>query len=59
MTANRLLELDEVEECLSVSRTTLYRLVKRGDLPTVQIGRRRYVTVQDLDDYVNRLRAAR
>ncbi|MWA02182.1 helix-turn-helix domain-containing protein [Actinomadura sp. LD22] len=37
---------------LSVSRTTMYELIRSGELPSVKIGRRRLVAVRDLDAYV-------
>jgi excisionase family DNA binding protein len=33
-----LLRIDTAAERLSVSRATLYRLIRRGELPTVRIG---------------------
>lgn len=38
-----------------VSRTTVYELVKRGDLVKVNIGRRGFITAESLAEYVNRL----
>lgn len=42
---------------LGIGRTTFYRLVSRGEIQTVQIGKRRLVAVADLEAYVARLRA--
>lgn len=41
-----------------IGRTTTYQLIKSGELPSVTIGRRRFVAVQDLDAYVEARRAA-
>ena len=41
-----------------ISRTTTYQLIKSGELPSVTIGRRRFVVSQDLDAYVERRRSA-
>jgi hypothetical protein len=40
------------------SRTTVYELIKRGDLVKVNIGRRSFVTSKSLAAYVERLSAA-
>lgn len=41
-----------------IGRTSVYHLIKSGELPSVTIGRRRFVAVQDLEEYVERRRAA-
>ncbi len=43
----------EVLERLSVSKTTLYALLRNGALPRVKVGRRTYVPVADLTAYLN------
>lgn len=40
-----------------IGRTTTYKLIKSGELPSVTIGRRRFVASQDLDEYVERRRS--
>lgn len=40
-----------------LGRTSTYHLVKSGELPSVTIGRRRFVAVTDIDQYVERLRS--
>jgi excisionase family DNA binding protein len=42
---------------LNISRSQLYVLMNRGELPFVKIGRRRVIVWDDLVAYVNRLRA--
>jgi excisionase family DNA binding protein len=44
--------LPEVLERLSVSKTTLYALLRRGDLSRVKLGRRTYVPATDLAIYL-------
>jgi excisionase family DNA binding protein len=41
-----------------VSRTTVYELVKNGELVKVNIGRRGFITMESLAAYVDRLSAA-
>lgn len=41
-----------------LSRTKVYYLIKSGELPSITIGRRRFVAVRDLDDYVEQRRTA-
>jgi excisionase family DNA binding protein len=47
-----LLSTTDAAKYLSISRTTLYSLIKTGDLPTVTIGRRRFVSQDQLSEYV-------
>lgn len=47
-----LLTLDEVAERLRVSRRTVERELAAGHLRPVRIGRRRLVTVKELEAYV-------
>lgn len=48
----RLLTLEEVQRRLAVGRTTVYRLIRAGDLPTVKIRGSRRVREQDLEAFV-------
>lgn len=41
-----------------LSRTKVYLLIKSGDLPSVTIGRRRFVMEKDLVEFLERRRAA-
>jgi excisionase family DNA binding protein len=53
----RLISVAEAREWLGgISRTTLYALVKEGELSLVKIGRRSFVQVEELDDFVKRRR---
>jgi excisionase family DNA binding protein len=42
-TLPHLLTVDEVGDALRVSRSSILRLIKRGELATVRVGRRRLV----------------
>ncbi|MEC5168548.1 helix-turn-helix domain-containing protein [Glaciihabitans sp. GrIS 2.15] len=53
-TARYLLSQDEAAHMLSISRTTLWRLVKLGELETVAIGSRRLITVSTIEDFIAR-----
>jgi excisionase family DNA binding protein len=49
----RLLNIREVAEILHVSRTLVYSLLKRGDIPTVRIERVIRVRQEDLERYIH------
>jgi hypothetical protein len=48
---------DARSELGGIGHTTLYELVKRGDLKKVNIGRRGFITAESIAAYVNRLTA--
>lgn len=48
-------DMEEAAAALSVSRRTAYELVKRGELKTVLIGRRRLVPTEALREFTSRL----
>ena len=50
--SERLLTAGEVAETLRVSTMTIYRLIRRGELPAVRVGRNYRVRVSDLDRYL-------
>lgn len=47
-----LLTLDDVATLLRVSKTTVYRLVERRELPFCRVGRSLRFTAQDIDEYL-------
>ena len=47
-----LFSLKEVAERLRISRTSVWRLVRRRDLPIVRIGSRRLVRSEDLEAFI-------
>lgn len=53
MTA-KLLTIKEVAERLAVSEPTIYRLINRGELPTVKIGRALRFDEADIEAYIRK-----
>jgi len=53
-TARYLLSQDQAAHLLSISRTTLWRLVRLGELGTVAIGSRRLITMSAIEDFIAR-----
>jgi excisionase family DNA binding protein len=47
--------LREIQQKLGVSRSTVYQLLSDGQLPSVKIGRRRFVTAAALTAYIEGL----
>lgn len=52
-TDDRLLTGEEVADLLHISRSLTYQLMRRGDIPTVRIGRLVRVRRSDLQAYVD------
>jgi len=53
MDSQKLLTVDQVAEILQVSRTTIYRRIKAGELPAVKLGRRQVrIRQEDLEAYI-------
>ncbi|MCX6078709.1 MAG: helix-turn-helix domain-containing protein [Chloroflexi bacterium] len=48
----RLLKSDEVADILKISRAMAYKLMQRGEIPTIRIGSSVRVRVEDLEKYV-------
>jgi excisionase family DNA binding protein len=53
-----LLTIEEVAECLRVSKTSVYRLVERRELPFCRVGRTLRFTRKDLETYLAARRVA-
>lgn len=51
-----LLNLVEAAETLSMSRASLYRLIRRGEIPVIKIGGMTRIEMAELEQYVRRLR---
>ncbi|MEC4016063.1 helix-turn-helix domain-containing protein [Streptomyces sp. H27-D2] len=51
------LSVPEAVSASGIGRTTLFSLIKSGELETIKIGRRRYIPVGALNDYLDQLRA--
>jgi len=47
-----LLTIEEVAECLRVSKTSVYRLVERRELPFCRVGRTLRFSRKDLENYL-------
>ncbi|SDJ94139.1 helix-turn-helix domain-containing protein [Nonomuraea jiangxiensis] len=41
-----------------LGRTTMHGLVASGELPSITIGRRRFIATRDIEEYVERRREA-
>lgn len=52
MSISRLITVAEVASLMRVSRMTVYRLIKRGDLVAVRVGRNYRVRAEDLEVYL-------
>jgi excisionase family DNA binding protein len=47
------LTVSEVADLLRVSRMTVYRLIKTGDLPSFRVGKSYRLREQDVHSYLN------
>jgi excisionase family DNA binding protein len=52
------MSVEEASEALGISRSLAYELVRRGELPSLRLGRRIVVPVRALEDLVEHVRAA-
>jgi len=54
MKDRKLYSIDETRELLGgISRTTLYLLIQRGELVSVEIGRRRFISAAAISDFID------
>jgi excisionase family DNA binding protein len=51
-TEARLLTVSEVADLLRVSRMTVYRLIKTGDIPALRVGRNYRLREEDVHNYL-------
>ena len=51
-TEARLLTANEVADLMRVSRMTVYRLIKTGEMPAVRVGRSYRLRSEDVDTYL-------
>ncbi|MFD5673685.1 helix-turn-helix domain-containing protein [Streptomyces sp. NPDC127040] len=49
------LTMAQAADASAISRSSLYELIGAGELLSIKIGRRRYITVASLEDYLRRL----
>lgn len=59
MTQNRSLSTQEVADILHVSKSTIYELIRRGEINSYKIGRKVRFTQDDVDTYIARSRHER
>jgi hypothetical protein len=54
--SKRLIPIPEARQVLGgIGHTTVYELVKRGEIVKVNIGRRGFITLESLEGYMDRL----
>lgn len=53
-----LVSISEVQRQLNVSRSTVNRLIERGEIGSVHIGRAVRIPSEDVDAFVRRLQSA-
>jgi len=53
-TQARLLTVNEVADLLRVSRMTVYRLIKEGQLKALRVGRNYRLREDDVDEYLSK-----
>ena len=59
ISVKRLVSIPETRYLLGdIGHTTVYELVKRGEIVKVNIGRRGFITSESLEAYLDRLREA-
>ena len=52
----RLLTVKDASSYLSLGRTTIYKLMKSGELESFTIDSKRLFDVEDLDEFIDRLK---
>lgn len=50
-----LLSAPEAAQYLHVHQNTMYRMIKKGEFPVVQIGDRYYIKKSDLESYIEKV----
>ncbi|MCI2423958.1 helix-turn-helix domain-containing protein [Saccharopolyspora sp. K220] len=50
-----LLTVEQAAHRLSLSRTTMFRLLKQGQITSIRIGKARRIPAEALDTYINHL----
>ena len=56
MAQNKSLSTQEVADILHVSKSTIYDLIRRGEINSYKIGRKVRFTQDDVDSYIARFR---
>lgn len=44
--------IDQMAEILGISQTLAYQLVRNGTMPTIMLGKRKRITINNLIDYI-------
>lgn len=44
--------IQEVADTLGINRVTVYRLLERGELKSIKVGRRRLILAEELERYL-------
>ncbi|TDW18595.1 helix-turn-helix domain-containing protein [Kribbella kalugense] len=57
-TAPLLLTVEQAAQQLGIGRTTVFALLKSGDLESIPLGRLRRIPAECITEYIDRLRAA-
>ena len=52
-----LLTVEEAAERIGICRSNMFKLIRRGEIQSVRVGRLRRVTPEALEDFVRRLSA--
>jgi excisionase family DNA binding protein len=52
-----LLTVEEAAQLIGICRSNMFKLIRRGDIQSVKVGRLRRVTPSALEDFVRRLSA--
>ena len=53
MAKDELLTVEEAADWLAISKPTLWRMIRRGEIPVVKIGKRTIrIKLSDIEDYI-------
>ena len=55
MTESKLLDIQAASTRLSLGRSTVYNLIKKGELKTINIGTRRLIKSTEIDRFIQNL----
>ena len=48
-----LLGINDITKLLGIGRNTAYKLIGSGELPSIRLGRKRWVRLCDINEYIN------
>lgn len=55
--SKRLLNINDGCEAIGLGRSTLYRLIRTGQIETVKVGSRRLIPTEAIDQFIDSLKA--